>query len=333
MKTFWTFALLLTVALQVQTSHVHAQTDTLEYDEIKNLFDGKLVALSRFPGEVDVVYNARFTPAEKCTLHTVLIGFSVVKFQPLSGDDQLIVYVYENSPVPPNLVNLQKTYRVNLGGNGFPEPNINLSNPLASGARDVMSVRLDPPVIFSPKREFIIGVTLESKQKYAVGDGVWNGFSILTMPNSAEYERYRRYSIAQEAAYSTNNPATQGGFVSMFMKAVVTYDPNLPDPVDVVGVSSVPVPEAVRLHANYPNPFNPSTAIAFSLSSPRHARLSVHDGLGREVAVLVDAQMAAGRHEVDFNAMSGETELPGGVYFIRLQTGGITRIGKMLLMK
>ncbi|HEX7071157.1 MAG TPA: T9SS type A sorting domain-containing protein, partial [Rhodothermales bacterium] len=89
------------------------------------------------------------------------------------------------------------------------------------------------------------------------------------------------------------------------------------------------VPEAVTLGANYPNPFNPQTTIPFELTSSAPARLTVHDALGRQVAVLVDGSMPAGAHAVTWDAANQ----PSGVYFYRLSSAGQTATGKMILQK
>jgi len=305
-----------------------AQVDTLQYDGLTDVRDGNLIAVTRFPGELDVVFNARFTPAEKCTLHTVLVGFSVVKFQALTGNDTLVVLVYENGTVPPNLVNLQKTYKVNLGESGFPSPNIRFENPLLSGARDVLAVKLDPPVIFSPKREFIIGVKLQSLQKYAADEGLWNGFALLASLGNPEYERYRRYMITPRETSNRNPIATQGAEAALFIRAIVGYNPDLP-PIDPVGVEGMPAPGSFTLTQNYPNPFNPSTTLSYTLTRREHIRLAVTDALGREVAVLADGMMDAGTHEVRFDA----GRLAGGLYIARLTADGRSQTRKMLLMK
>ncbi len=305
-----------------------AQTDTLQYDGLTEINNGTLVAVTRFPGELDVIFNTRFTPAEKCTLHTVLVGFSVVKFQALTGNDTLVVYVFENGSVPPTLVSLQQTYKVHLGDAGFPSPNIRFSDPLESGARDVLAVKLNPPIIFSPRRDFIVGVNLLSTQKLAVGQGLWNGFSILLSPGQPQYDRSRRYMIAVRESENRNNPATQGAEAALFIRAIVGYNPNLPV-TDVTGVDAEPMPADIALEQNYPNPFNPSTVIAYRLDQRRHVRLTVTDALGREVRVLADGAMDAGRQEVSFDA----ADLPGGMYIARLTTDGLTLTRKMLLLK
>ncbi len=91
----------------------------------------------------------------------------------------------------------------------------------------------------------------------------------------------------------------------------------------------LPVPSTTTLDPNFPNPFNPTTTIPFSLPKAMRVRLSVHDALGREVAVLVDGKRAAGRHAVSWDAAGH----PTGPYFLRLEAGGNTFTRAMLLMK
>lgn len=88
-------------------------------------------------------------------------------------------------------------------------------------------------------------------------------------------------------------------------------------------------PADFRLFGNYPNPFNPSTRIAFTLPREEHVRLEVYDVLGRRVALLLDEARPAGQHAVDFNAGS----LGNGVYLYRITAGEFTRSRKMMLMK
>jgi hypothetical protein len=84
------------------------------------------------------------------------------------------------------------------------------------------------------------------------------------------------------------------------------------------------------LEANYPNPFNPSTTIRFSLSRPTSVSLVVTDAFGREVArPLKEKLLSAGTHSFAFDA-SGK---PSGVYFYRLETDQALLVRKMLLVK
>ncbi|MEI7484832.1 MAG: T9SS type A sorting domain-containing protein [Ignavibacteriota bacterium] len=80
---------------------------------------------------------------------------------------------------------------------------------------------------------------------------------------------------------------------------------------------------------NYPNPFNPSTTISFTLREGSSVKLTVYDRLGREVKTLLDENKAAGTHTVEFNA-SG---LPSGIYFYRIKTDSKTEVRKMIFAK
>ncbi len=84
-----------------------------------------------------------------------------------------------------------------------------------------------------------------------------------------------------------------------------------------------------ELLSNYPNPFNPTTLIRFRLDGTSHVRLSVHDVLGREVAVLVNGAMPGGTHEATFDA----TGLATGLYVYRLTTPATTTTRTMTLIR
>ena len=72
-----------------------------------------------------------------------------------------------------------------------------------------------------------------------------------------------------------------------------------------------------KLYPNYPNPFNPSTQISFSLAEHGATTLRIYDLLGREVATLVNGQLTPGNHTVNFI----ESGLSSGIYFARLVQG------------
>ena len=91
-----------------------------------------------------------------------------------------------------------------------------------------------------------------------------------------------------------------------------------------------------RLEQNFPNPFNPSTKIEYSIPKAAFANLKVFDISGRKVRTLVNEEKQAGTYEVNFNAAN----LASGIYFYRLQivpTAGsgqsFVQIKKMVLLK
>ena len=83
------------------------------------------------------------------------------------------------------------------------------------------------------------------------------------------------------------------------------------------------------LQGNYPNPFNPSTTVVFTLEKASHTRLEVFDISGRRVATLVDGERAAGRHEVLWRPR----DVASGMYFTRLWADGQTATRRMTLLK
>lgn len=95
--------------------------------------------------------------------------------------------------------------------------------------------------------------------------------------------------------------------------------------VEVVGM-----PKELALEPNYPNPFNPSTNISFTVPQDGPAVLKVFNMLGQEVATLFNEEAVAGRlYKATFDASS----LPTGVYVSRLEFGGQAVMRKMLFVK
>ena len=80
---------------------------------------------------------------------------------------------------------------------------------------------------------------------------------------------------------------------------------------------------------NYPNPFNPSTTIQYTLSQPENVKLVVYDILGKEVKTLVNESQGPGTHNVVFNAGN----LSSGIYFYSITAGSFHQIKKMMLLK
>jgi hypothetical protein len=83
------------------------------------------------------------------------------------------------------------------------------------------------------------------------------------------------------------------------------------------------------LKGNYPNPFNPSTTIYYSVPQEMHVRLTVYNVLGQEVATLLNETVNAGDHQTTFVA----DNYPSGLYFYKLEAGRNTSLGRMVLVK
>jgi hypothetical protein len=77
-----------------------------------------------------------------------------------------------------------------------------------------------------------------------------------------------------------------------------------------------------NLYSNYPNPFNPTTKIRFTI-------LKVYDALGNEITTLVNEEKPAGNYEIVLNG----SRYPSGFYFYKLQAGDFVETKKMLILK
>jgi hypothetical protein len=98
--------------------------------------------------------------------------------------------------------------------------------------------------------------------------------------------------------------------------------------------ATVTIPKTFSLEQNYPNPFNPSTKISFSLASDSKVTMKIFNVLGQEIVTLIDGNLAAGEHEINFNASS----LNSGVYLYQINAEGsngqrFSSVKKMILSK
>jgi hypothetical protein len=110
----------------------------------------------------------------------------------------------------------------------------------------------------------------------------------------------------------------------------------------VVSVGNIEPTKTFSLSQNFPNPFNPSTKIKYTIPSVslRQAQsdswvtLKVYDVLGNEIATLVNEEKQPGNYEVEFNvAQVSRPELSSGVYFYQLKAGSYIETKKMVLIK
>jgi len=105
--------------------------------------------------------------------------------------------------------------------------------------------------------------------------------------------------------------------------AIIPIQPNA---VEIPGGG---LPSTVELFQNYPNPFNPATNLGFQISDFGLVKLEVYDLTGRRVTTLVDEHLPPGQYRVHWNA-AGQ---PSGIYFYRLQAGGMVKSRKMVLLR
>lgn len=103
----------------------------------------------------------------------------------------------------------------------------------------------------------------------------------------------------------------------------------------VTGIDDEAVPRAnVVLEQNYPNPLNPETRITYSISTPGDVKLTVYDIRGRLVRQLVQEPQGGGEHTVVWRGRDAKgTRVASGMYLVRLDAAGETRVIKAVLLK
>jgi hypothetical protein len=92
-------------------------------------------------------------------------------------------------------------------------------------------------------------------------------------------------------------------------------------------VKNIMSKEQLEVFSNFPNPFNNSTIINYSIPVRGHVSLKIFDDIGREVRELINEVQSPGNHQVNFDA----SHLESGIYFYRIITGDIMQTEIMLL--
>ena len=99
--------------------------------------------------------------------------------------------------------------------------------------------------------------------------------------------------------------------------------------IPATGIINNSIPANYSLEQNFPNPFNPSTDIRFSIPKSEFVSLKIYDSLGKEVTALVSERLDAGNYEYHFNA----GEIASGVYHYTISTPEFTQTKNMILVK
>ena len=101
-----------------------------------------------------------------------------------------------------------------------------------------------------------------------------------------------------------------------------------------LSVDDETIPSAFNLQGNYPNPFNPTTKINFSVQSPSEMDLSVYAMDGKLVRKILIGNVGTGYHSINWDGKDQSlNSVSSGIYFYRLDAGAQSQTGKMTLLK
>jgi cytochrome c peroxidase len=152
-------------------------------------------------------------------------------------------------------------------------------------------------------------------------DGLGGGFGSTTMTIPDDSALYGRTLFGR---WYVNDPAAGGGIAATPSFKFTLFGPN--ESAGPVGVSRGAGVTQLRLAAG-PNPFSTSATIRFELPAAARVKLEVFDVTGRAVRRLQDGNLTAGAHAIAWNGLDDRgSEIPGGVYFYRLDANGATRV-------
>jgi len=122
------------------------------------------------------------------------------------------------------------------------------------------------------------------------------------------------------------SPPGEGESNSFTTTSADTFTVDVSSALEIV---SDQIPGEFRLETNYPNPFNPSTVIAFNIPTSGYVTLEVFNALGQKVKTLVGKNLAPGSYQVEFDGRN----LTSGTYFYQLRAGEFSDVRKMTLTK
>jgi hypothetical protein len=173
-----------------------------------------------------------------------------------------------------------------------------------------------------------------------VTDSIFNGQNWLSYdPAFALIEPGAQTSLSVEID-KTNLVTNTLYQAELLISSTDPIQPELTVPVNIfIGSTSsihqnTIIPKELALHANYPNPFNPSTTLSFDLPRSTSVTLEVYNLLGQRVKTIVNGYLTAGSYRFlwDGTADTGHS-ISAGIYFYQLKTDMGTLIKKMILTK
>lgn len=95
------------------------------------------------------------------------------------------------------------------------------------------------------------------------------------------------------------------------------------------GLEVTQIPNIPTLYQNYPNPFNPITTIKYSIPEEQLVSIKLYNGIGQEIAIIVDGIKQPGYYQINFDA----SKLSSGIYFYTMRAGSTINSQKMILQK
>jgi len=245
-------------------------------------------------------------------------------------------FLFNSSPYIHNLTSVKNTSNDNSGGS--------FSLMYDSNPRLINSILFHN----SPVDVYINDGLMTATHSILEGAGLEPYFGVGCMETNPEFRSSDNndYHLKHVGCGNPlNSPAVDAGYQNPFF-----YDTHLDcnsglgttiidlgyyggryfkETVDVETEDENSLPKEYSLEQNFPNPFNPSTTISFSVPFNSLVNLTIYDILGRQVETIINSEMTAGKYSKVWNA----NKFASGIYFYRLNAGKFTETKKMILIK
>jgi hypothetical protein len=216
----------------------------------------------------------------------------------------------------------------------WPLDNINLFNPTDYGIMTFGAVPQTPP---APDNISLVdnedGTVTISWDMPAMND--FEHFNIYLAIDGGNYEVIDE-TVGTCYIYTVlNYPALHSFYITTVNQSGMESDPS--DIVEFLSVHSdeLPLPLTTILDGNYPNPFNPTTTISFSVAQTlSFVELEIYNIKGQKVKTLINEKIQVGNHQVVWNGKDGNgKQVASGIYFYKMKSGNYNKTKKMLLLK
>jgi hypothetical protein len=131
--------------------------------------------------------------------------------------------------------------------------------------------------------------------------------------------------LPQNISYMPKNATEYKEIYNTITNKIMTINDDFDTDTEISPVPSL---------SNYPNPFNPETNIAFTLSNESNVKLSIYNLKGQKVKSLISSRFTKGQHSIIWNGRdNNNSDVSSGIYFYKLETDSKTITKKMILMK
>ncbi|MFO7895610.1 MAG: C25 family cysteine peptidase, partial [Candidatus Cloacimonadales bacterium] len=187
--------------------------------------------------------------------------------------------------------------------------------------------------------DIILNWNAPATREVVVGTNKKTGAKETVTRDLLGYNIYRDGHLAAEVSSSITTYSEidiPGGIYEYFVTALYSEGESLPSNTATTEQTSADdiIPLSTELQGNYPNPFNPTTNISFSLHQASKVSLEIYNIKGQKVKNLVEREFAAGRHSVVWNGKDNNgRSVASGVYFYRMRAESFSALQKMMLIK